>query len=250
MKVPNYSLAQIYPALVAFRHITLEVQNPNKNRVFIACRVLHDLLVDKHVTMVFLETRSSRRSSEPTERDMGYVTGCRLLRCRSLHIQRPTKLKRRIEKRLVEIETLVTGPTISDDTYQQWLDLEQYLVHGVPEINGRKFSDDERVIWSIETVREVAVRYNSVEYEQHEREIMNVAGQWIEQYREWREAEAEIKRQREERLADHLRSKTRKAKSTREKKERLVDQSLTGDFGYNYASITASTEEHPGGRTT
>lgn len=230
MKLPNYSLAQIYPALVAFRHITLEVRNPSKNRVFIACRVLHDLLVGKHVTMAFLETRSSRRSSEPTERDMGYVTGCGLLRCRSLRIRRPTKLERRTETRLVETENLVTGPTMSDDTYQQWLDLEEYLVYGVPEINGRKFCDDERVIWSIETVREAAVRYDSVKYEQHEREIMGVAGQWIEEFREWRKAEAETKRQMEERLADHLRSKTKKARSTRENKEHLVDQMLTSDF--------------------
>lgn len=112
---------------------------------------------------------------------MSYLTGCRLLRCRSLRIQRPANLKADIEQRLAETEKLVTGPTRAVDTYLQWLELEEVITVGMPEIKGSKFCDDERVSYFIENVREAAERYAAVKFEEHKHEIMDLARQWTEE---------------------------------------------------------------------
>ena len=180
---PPYTLPQIYPSLTLFRNIRLLVCD----RLLIACRVMRDFLLDKHVTLGLVE--AFNETDQPLEDGLysaRNISRCRILRCRSLRIERPETSIPVIEARLSELEQVVAGPTKAIDTWQQCEELDEYVHFGLPKIERSLFCWDQRVTSVMRAAREAAEQYDVVGFEEQKGQVMEMARQWMKDSEQWK----------------------------------------------------------------
>jgi len=173
-----YSVLKMYPTLESFQNINLTVRSSNKDFVLVICRVMRDFLLGKDDNLIHTVVPWV---SKTCMYDRSYLSGCRFLRCRSLHIERPAAKWGKTEDQLDEIERLVAGRTRVVDTIPKWLELEKDILIDFPPVRGHIFAGDQHVADSMEKAREAAERYDAIEFEEHKHNVLEMAKHWMEE---------------------------------------------------------------------
>ncbi|KAK5318042.1 hypothetical protein LTR70_005526, partial [Exophiala xenobiotica] len=175
----------MYPTLRKFEKFVVDVEYQDQEESFIACRMLRDLLHNKHVTFI------------PAPRDLidfdatDCLKTCRMLKCQSFTFGKFGDHE--------HVRTAITSRTPVDDTFLPWLNFLNNFIPMLPIIYHQFF--DERHEEGLEWLRKHMLDYDMDAYREQQQLLMEQAVEWNE---EWVKSETRRQERKKNRANKHI----------------------------------------------
>ncbi|KAK5103423.1 hypothetical protein LTS08_002838 [Lithohypha guttulata] len=195
-------IPEIYPVLERFRRFTVFVDHSDYDDFFIACRMLHNLLHGKHVTMEVFHVGNNK---------ILHPDHCKILRCASfaLRIRDPFESYYASE----QLIRVITSQTAAQDMFPAWVDLRDRTERMIYEEHGLGLDIyDEMVRKS----KDAAQEYNRDEFEHHKEELLNWVTTWVEEQHRAKVADARAEKESRDKLVDQLRLQDKESEAYNE----------------------------------
>jgi len=163
-------IVRTYPALKKFRKYSIEVVYCDQEDVFIACRMLRNLLHNKHVT--FMPKHHGLSDCDAVD----FLEPCAILDCESFTFDDIDDVE--------HLRAAVTGRTRVLDLFPLWLNFSDNFLSNLPEIREDSFVDRHKQ--DCEELKQYMLDYDMDAYTEQQQFIMERAIEWNE---EWAEGE-------------------------------------------------------------
>ena len=156
-------------------HIDVYLHHDEQNgqeALFVLCRMLQPLLAGKDVTINITNDTDPEDPSEPHRLDLRELSGCKVLRCRSLLF----KDYDNTDPVLID----VLRQTSEIDTYDLWLDFTRHFLPHPPDIKAFEAVHKSQ----LEQLKEHTFEYDTERFIDLRTQIMKLAAAWYDTWAE------------------------------------------------------------------